>query len=81
MKYQDKNSVSGAQTPAVSIITPVFNAAQFLHDTIKTVQDQTYANWELICIDDGSTDNSVQIIEQAAKHDPRIRVLKNKGMS
>lgn len=75
----DKRIVRSKQIPVVSIITPVFNAAQFLRDTIRTVQDQTYVDWELIFIDDGSTDDSVQIIEQAAEHDPRIRLLKNKS--
>ena len=71
--------MNNGKVPAVSIVTPVFNAAQFLRDTIKTVQDQTFTDWELIFIDDRSTDDSVQIIEQAVKHDPRIRLLRNKS--
>ena len=46
----------------VSIIVPVYNAEEFINDTIKTVQDQTYKNWELIMIDDCSTDRSAEQI-------------------
>lgn len=49
----------------VSIVTPVYNAAAFLKDTIKTVQDQTYQNWELILVDDVSSDDSVALIKAA----------------
>ena len=43
----------------VSIIVPVYKAEQFLKDTIKTVEEQTYTNWEFIFINDCSPDNSV----------------------
>jgi teichuronic acid biosynthesis glycosyltransferase TuaG len=62
----------------VSIVVPVYNAARFLEDTIATVQNQTYSNWELIMVDDGSTDDSVKIISRYAKTDKRIRLYKNK---
>lgn len=66
----------------VSIVVPVYNAASFLNDTIKTVQDQTYTNWELLFVDDGSKDDSVAIIKQHQKADARIKLLamdKNSG--
>lgn len=50
-----------AKSPLVSIVVPVYNAEKFLEDTIKTVQAQTYENWELILVNDCSTDNSKKI--------------------
>jgi len=65
----------------VSIITPVHNSEKFISETIKSVQEQTYTNWELFLIDDGSTDNSVAIIEKIKVKDPRIHLLKNEENS
>ena len=47
----------------VSIIIPVYNSAQFLKDSIESVLNQTYSNIEIICINDGSTDNSLEILQ------------------
>lgn len=60
----------------VSIITPVYNSANFISEMIKSVQSQTYSNWELLFVDDCSIDNSVQIIEQYLVKDPRIKLFK-----
>lgn len=59
----------------VSIIVPVYNAEKFLRDTIKTVQEQTYKNWELLLVNDCSTDNSVNIIQEYSKEDKRIKLI------
>lgn len=59
----------------VSIVVPVYNSAKFLNDTIKTVQEQTYSNWELIFVDDGSMDDSVEIIKSFQKSDKRIKLF------
>lgn len=59
----------------VSVITPVFNAAKFLPETIKSVREQTMPDWEHILADDGSTDSSVEIIRHAAAEDPRVRLI------
>lgn len=59
----------------VSIVTPVYKAEQFIRETIKTVQDQTYDNWELLLIDDCSPDNSVAIIKELQKADKRIKLF------
>jgi teichuronic acid biosynthesis glycosyltransferase TuaG len=61
----------------VSIIVPVYNAEKFLADTIATVKNQTYNNWELIMVDDCSTDDSVKIITKYIKTDERIKLYKN----
>lgn len=57
----------------VSIITPSFNSEKFISDTIKSVQNQTYQNWEMIIVDDGSNDRTVSIINEFL-HDNRIQL-------
>ncbi|WP_422361701.1 glycosyltransferase family 2 protein [Reichenbachiella sp.] len=65
----------------VSIILPVFNGAQFLNNSIQSVMKQDHTNWELLVINDGSTDDSKQIIGQY--QDSRIKYFEqvNKGVS
>ena len=65
----------------VSIITPVFNSEVFLHLAIESIQCQTYKNWELILIDDSSTDSSISIIQKYAENDSRIRYFINETNS
>lgn len=60
----------------VSIITPCYNSERFIAETIQSVQKQTYPNWELLITDDGSTDNSVEIIEKLIEKDNRIKLFK-----
>lgn len=59
----------------VSIITPSFNCADFIDQTIEAIQAQTYTSWELLITDDCSTDNSREIISRYASKDPRIKLL------
>ncbi|AWH73720.1 glycosyl transferase [Dokdonia sp. Dokd-P16] len=61
--------------PLVSIITPLYNAARFIAQTIASVQAQTYQNWEQIIVDDCSTDDSVQIVKALAALDDRIKLI------
>lgn len=65
-----------AGQPLVSIITPVFNAVQWLPQTLASVQAQTFANWEHVLVDDHSTDDSLALIEKYAERDERVRVLR-----
>lgn len=79
MKIKHTNS---AEEPLVSIITPLFNASQFIAQTLESVQAQTYQNWEQIVVDDASTDGCAEIVAQFASKDDRIRLVKldeNKG--
>ncbi len=62
----------------VSIIMPVHNGKEHLRETLDCIVKQTFADFELICVDDESTDNSVQIIEEYQKQDKRITLYKNK---
>ena len=61
--------------PLVSIITPVYNAAPWLPETLASVQAQIFTDWEHILIDDGSKDESIPLIKAATEKDPRIRLL------
>jgi len=63
--------------PSISVVLPVFNDEKYLSDAISSILKQSYANFELIIIDDGSTDNSLKIIK--AFHDSRIKVIKHKS--
>src|SRR5690554_5461875 len=66
-------------TKLVSILMPLYNAEKWLAQTIESVLAQTYFNWELIIVDDGSTDNSYEIAQSFAKKDNRIKVYKQKN--
>lgn len=59
----------------VSIIMPVFNTAEFIAESIQSIQRQTLTDWELLVIDDGSTDNSRSIVQSFAGEDHRIRMI------
>jgi glycosyltransferase involved in cell wall biosynthesis len=61
--------------PAVSVITPAYNAADFVAQTIESVRAQTFADWELVIVDDGSTDATTELIEDYRERDGRIRML------
>lgn len=63
----------------VSIIMPVYNSSQFLHESIESVIDQDYINWELICIDDGSTDDSPQILNSYKSKNIKVYSQSNQG--
>ena len=69
--------------PFVSVIIPVYNTEEYLEEAMGSVVDQTLKNIEIICIDDGSTDNSSAILDRWAKSDERITVIsqENKGLS
>ena len=58
----------------ISIIIPTYNCGEYLPETIKSLQKQTYANWEAICVDDGSTDNTLQVIKSLQLEDSRLSV-------
>lgn len=58
----------------VSIITPTYNTEAFISDTIDSVRAQSYANWELILVDDASLDNTVAIVRKYAAADDRIKI-------
>jgi len=59
----------------VSIITPCFNSEKFLDECISSVINQTYQNWEMLIVDDSSSDNSSILIKSYSKHDDRIKPI------
>lgn len=62
-----------------SIIIPCYNAALTLQATLQSIQAQTCQDWEVICVDDGSTDATLEVLHTARSLDPRIRVIHNVG--
>ncbi|WP_027138129.1 glycosyltransferase family 2 protein [Gaetbulibacter saemankumensis] len=62
-------------TGLVSIITPTFNSSKFIGETIQSVQNQSYDHWELIIVDDASTDSTVELIKAQVKCDHRIKLF------
>ncbi len=67
------------QNPLVSILIPFKNTETYIEACLVSILNQTYTNWELIIVDDGSTDSSFDIVETFAKTDSRITLLKNNG--
>ena len=71
------------RSPVFSIIVPVYNAEHFIKTCLDSLLEQTYPEFELLLIDDGSTDRSGKICDEYAGRDSRIQVFheKNKGVS
>lgn len=63
----------------VSIITPCYNAAAYIERTIAAVQQQTLSDWEMIVVDDGSTDNSADVLKKITTTDNRIKLIKKEN--
>lgn len=63
----------------VSIITPTFNSEKYILETIESVKNQTYHNWEMIIVDDCSNDNTVSLIKNEIRKDHRIRLIQQKN--
>jgi len=63
----------------ISIITASYNYADYITDVINSVVNQTYSDWELIVVDDGSSDNSVEIIKSFCEKDGRIKLYQHEG--
>jgi len=66
-----------AKGPFVSVVMPVYDGERFLRDAIESVLAQTYPNFELVIVDDGSRDSSFRIAQEYAARDPRVRPLRN----
>ena len=70
------NNLKNELTPKISVVMSVYNGEPYLHDAIKSILSQTYANFEFIIVNDGSIDNSADII--TSFNDKRINVINNK---
>ena len=65
--------------PKVSVIIPCYNQAKFLPRTVATLQAQTLGAWECIVVDDGSTDNTAEVVANIALNEPRVRLLQKQN--
>lgn len=65
----------------ISIITPTYNSSKFIKRTIQSVIDQSYTDWEYLIVDDGSTDNTVELINEYIKKETRIKFFKTQENS
>jgi glycosyltransferase involved in cell wall biosynthesis len=67
----------------VSVIVPCYNYGNYIPEALSSIREQTYTNWECIIVDDGSTDNSRQVIEAFIENDPRFKLISiaNSGVS
>lgn len=71
--------VINESVPLVTVVMPAFNASRYIATAIKSVQDQTYPAWELIVVDDGSTDSTAEIVEDLCRLDNRIKLVRQKN--
>ncbi len=69
--------------PLISVIVPIFNCEKYLEECLKSIQNQTFEDFEVICVNDGSTDNSLSIIQKFQKNDNRFKILnqENQGLT
>ncbi len=73
-----KKQTNTKTKPMVSVLMPVYNAGKFLAPAIESIRKQTVTNFELLIIDDGSTDKTPTILKRYTKKDKRIRIFRNK---
>lgn len=73
----DRKAGSVADKPLVTVITPAFNVQQYIGEAVHSVLNQTYGNFEYIVVDDGSTDSTAKLAEQAAAGDSRVKVVRD----
>ncbi|HVE76721.1 MAG TPA: glycosyltransferase [Actinomycetota bacterium] len=63
-------------SPAVSVVVPTYNRAELIVEAIGSVRVQTFADWEAVVVDDGSTDDTTRVVEDISRQDPRVRVIR-----
>lgn len=71
------NNHTGSDAPLVSIAMAVYNGSRFLEQQIQSILELNYKHWELVAIDDASTDGSFDLLERYARTDPRIKIRRN----
>ena len=65
--------------PQISFIIPVYNAEKYLYRCIKSIQRQTFKDFEIICVNDGSTDDSLKVLKKIQKTEPRMKIIDQKN--
>lgn len=78
-RHREGGGTAGGRQPLVSVVIPAFNAAETLPETLGSVCNQTYANLDVIVIDDGSTDDTAAIVQRHMTQDPRLRLLQQRN--
>ncbi|HEV2292223.1 MAG TPA: glycosyltransferase [Tepidisphaeraceae bacterium] len=63
------------ENPLISVVMPVYNARRYLAEAVESILAQTLGDFEIVCVDDGSTDDSLAILNDCAKRDARIRII------
>ena len=63
----------------ISVLMPIYNGSEYLTESIGSVIVQTFTNWEIIALNDGSSDNSYELLQQLAKNEPRIHIYNKKN--
>lgn len=63
--------------PEIFVIMPAYNAGRFIEEAVRSVMAQTYSNWQLLVIDDGSKDDTVEVVQRLCREDSRITLLCN----
>ena len=78
-----KKEVTVHRTPLISVIVPVYNSEKYLGQCLDSLTLQTYGNLEILCINDGSEDNSLNLLKKYSKEDSRIKIInqQNSGQS
>src|SRR5579862_3871449 len=74
-------AASGRSPPmAISVVIPAYNASAFLKETLDSVLAQSFPAWELIVVDDGSTDDTAKIVEYYAQRDKRVKLIRQQNV-
>lgn len=75
-KNNGENNMNAFTNPDVSVIMPTYNVEKYIDQCLSSLLEQSYKNFEVICVDDGSSDKTVSIIEEYIQKDQRIRLIK-----
>ncbi|WP_432797354.1 glycosyltransferase family 2 protein [Poriferisphaera sp. WC338] len=73
--HMQRSQSESHTTPSLSVLMPVYNVQRYLAEAVESILNQTFTDFELICVDDGSTDDSLEILQGYAACDPRIRII------
>jgi glycosyltransferase involved in cell wall biosynthesis len=69
-----------ASSPLITVVVPAYNYGRYIAETIKSVQAQSYENWECLVVDDGSTDDTAAVVAQIADADSRVKYIKQQNL-
>ena len=79
IKYEDIKKSASLNNPKISIIIPCYNVSKYINKCLESIFNQTFRDFEVICIDDGSIDNTYNLINDFRKNDERIKLLKQEN--